>query len=178
MILTTMLTCAALLGAEATTRAPKFTAANQLVRPEGYREWVFLSSGFGMTYTDPASHEAPRFTNVYINPEAYREFISTGKFPDGTVMVLEIRRSESKGSINQGGHYQNTLVGIEASVKDSKRFAEKWAYFSFIGDKDEALPQAEAFPKEACWTCHNQHGASDNVFTQFYPALREARGAK
>ena len=175
LLLATLLTCAALLGAEATIRPPRFTEDNQLIRPEGYREWVYLSSGLGMTYGDAAYDEAPNFTNVFINPEAYREFVSTGKFPDGTVMVLEIRRSESTGSINKGGHYQNRLVGIEASVKDAKRFPEKWAYFSFIGDGREPLPKAKPFPKEACWTCHNQHGEADNVFLQFYPALREAR---
>ena len=164
-----------MMGEEATTHSPKFTQDNQLVRPEGYREWVYLSSGLGMSYGDATYDEMPNFTNVFINPEAYREFVATGKFPDGTVMVLEIRRSESKGSINKGGQYQNRLVGIEASVKDGKRFPEKWAYFSFIGDGREPLPQAKPFPKEACWSCHNQHAAVDNVFTQFYPALREAR---
>jgi hypothetical protein len=175
LLLATFLAGAVLLGAEATTNAPQFTKDNQLIRPEGYREWVFLSSGLGMSYGDTAYDETRNFTNVFIKPEAYREFVATGKFPDGTVMVLEVRKSESKGSINKGGHYQNRLVGIEASVKDERRFPEKWAYFSFIGDGREPLPQAKPFPKEACWTCHNQHAVVDNVFTQFYPALREAR---
>lgn len=176
LLLATLLMGAVLLGAEANTSAPQFTTDNQLIRPEGYREWVFLSSGLGMSYDQDGYDKNPQFTNVFIRPEAYREYVATGKFPDGTVFVLEIRKSESKGSINKGGQFQNQLVGIEASVKDEKRFPEKWAYFGFIGKGGEALPQAKPFPKEACWTCHNQHGAVDNVFTQFYPALREARG--
>jgi hypothetical protein len=31
---------------------------------------------------------------------------------------------------------------------------------------------AEPFPKAACYDCHAEHGATDHVFTQFYPLLR------
>jgi cytochrome P460 len=34
-------------------------------------------------------------------------------------------------------------------------------------------PSARAFPATACFACHNEHAARDNVFTQFYPLLRE-----
>jgi hypothetical protein len=33
-------------------------------------------------------------------------------------------------------------------------------------------PAAAAFPKETCFNCHAEHGATDNVFTQFYPILQ------
>ena len=35
------------------------------------------------------------------------------------------------------------------------------------------LKAAKAFPKEACWNCHNEHAKTDNVFVQFYPTLRD-----
>ena len=175
LILILFLLCEMVWASDAVAPAPQFTEGNQLLRPEGYREWVYLSSGLGMSYGKAGYDEHPDFTNVFINPTAYREFVRTGKFPDGTIFVLEIRSSESKGSINQGGQYQGRLVGIEASVKDAKRFPEKWAYFGFIGSDGEALPQAKAFPKDACWKCHSEHATNDNIFLQFYPALREAR---
>ncbi len=178
LLLATVLANAALLATDAPAPAPRFAEGNQLLRPEGYREWVYLSSGLGMSYNKGGYDEHPDFTNVFIKPDSYREFVKTGGFPDGTVFVLEIRKSESQGSINKGGQYQNRLVGIEASVKDEKRFPEKWAYFSFIGEKGEPLTQAKAFPKDACWKCHNEHAATDNVFLQFYPALREAATVK
>jgi hypothetical protein len=173
----TFLASSALLASEARAPAPQFAEGNQLLRPEGYREWVFLGSGWGMSYNEKAYDEAPDFTNVFIKPEAYRAFIQSGEFPDGTVLVLEIRKAGSLESINKHGQFQDRLVGIEASVKDEKRFPEKWAYFSFIGKDGEALPQAKPFPKDACWKCHNEHAVADNVFLQFYPALREARAS-
>ncbi len=127
-----------------------------------------------MSYTEGAAEKDPKFTNIYIQPESYRQFATTGKFPDKTVLVMEVRSPGSRASINKQGKFADHFIGIEAAVKDETRFAEKWAYFNFIGPRGEALPQARPFPKQACWKCHHEHGAVDNVFVQFYPVLREA----
>ena len=59
---------------------------------------------------------------------------------------------------------------IWAAVKDGERFPDGWAYFSF---GDGSRPAATAFPRTQCFDCHRQHAASDNVFVQFYPVLRD-----
>jgi hypothetical protein len=41
---------------------PQYAGDNKLLRPADYREWIFLSSGFGMSYCAQAGHEM--FTNV------------------------------------------------------------------------------------------------------------------
>ena len=75
------------------------------------------------------------FDNTFVNPESYREFLRTGTWPDKTQIVLELRGSTSKGSINQHGHYQKGDVqGIEVHVKDAARFKGGWAFFGFDGD--------------------------------------------
>ncbi len=155
---------------------PRYTSQNELARPEGYREWVFVGSGLGMGYTEEeVGYNVPHFTNIYLQPEAYRQFAATGSFPDKTVLVMEVVSAGSKSSINQRGQFEDRFLGIQAAVKDEQRFKEKWAYFTFIGPGGEALAMAKPFPKEACWTCHHEHGAVDNVFVQFYPVLRAAR---
>src|ERR1700683_2829827 len=101
---------------------PRYAADGQLTLPSDYREWVFLSSGLGMTYEPPAAQSGqrpPSFTNVFVNPTAYRSFIANGKWPDKTMLILEIRASAGKGSINQGGSYQSGLVAIEGGGKCS-----------------------------------------------------------
>ncbi len=152
---------------------PRFTAKNELLRPEDYREWIFLSSSLGMTYDEdrgPSQH--PNFHNVFINPPAYRAFRETGRFPENTILVLEILSSASGASINRQGHTQGEFRSMEAAVKNSARFPEGWAYFSFRGSDGKLKDQAAAFPKKDCWACHTEHAQTDNVFTQFYPTLR------
>ncbi len=139
----------------------------KLVRPDGYREWVYLSSGLGMNY-NPTPRSPELFTNVFVPQWAYHEFLATGKWPDKTIFILEERTSESKGSINKSGHFQSNLAGLAAQVKDENRFPEKWAYFSFKGDS----MTAEVLPKAQCWQCHNDNAAVDHTFVQFYPTLK------
>src|SRR5436190_5589071 len=72
-----------------------YTAAGQVQEPASYRDWVFLSSGLGMTYgpAAPAAGRPPLFDNVFVNPQSYRAFTSTGRWPDGTMFILELRRA-------------------------------------------------------------------------------------
>jgi hypothetical protein len=161
------------VSAQTPSDGPTFTSSNELQRPENFREWMFVTSGIGMTYNTPTTtNPTPNFTNVYVNPSSYRHFMQTGQWPDKTIFVLEIRASASEGSINKGGNYQTSLVALEASVKDESRFPNgKWAYFAFgrgtnLASKTEALP-----PTATCYACHSSNGAVDNTFVQFYPTL-------
>jgi len=153
---------------------PRFTSAGELIRPVDFREWVFVTSGLGMTYNTPATaNPSPSFTNVYVNPSSHRAFLKTGQWPDQTIFVLEVRASASEGSINKGGSYQTGLVAIEAEVKDERRFPGKWAFFAF-GRTAEMKDRAEVLPATAsCYACHSANGAVDNTFVQFYPTLME-----
>jgi hypothetical protein len=152
---------------------PRFTTGNRLLRPDNYREWVWLSSGLGMSYTPHANQTVekdPPFDNVFVTRAAYRSFLEKGQWPDKTMFVLEIRTSASKSSINQSGHFQAGLTAMEAEVKDESRFPGKWAFFDFSGSAKSAAP----IPRSAaCYSCHVQNGAVDNTFVQFYPTLLE-----
>jgi len=154
--------------------APEYTADGQLKLPSDYREWVFLSSGLGMTYQQ-GMERSPSFTNVFVNPAAHRSFVSNGKWPDKTMLVLEVRASSSKGSINKGGSYQSGVVAIEGEVKDSSKFpGSGWAFFGF-----GQSTTGKMFPRsEDCYACHAEHGAVDNTFVQFYPTLRHIAETK
>jgi len=155
-----------------TAVAQQYTREGELVLPPDYREWIFLSSGIGMTYSGNASQN-PAFENVFVNPEAYRQFLKTGTWPDHTVMLLEIRLSESHVSINKDGRVQTTVRAIEAHVKDSARGG--WAFYGFQNGADKG----KLFPKTAdCYSCHQQNGATDSTFVQFYPTLIETSKSK
>src|SRR5262249_6706273 len=147
---------------------PQFAADGKLVRPEGYRKWAYLSSGYGMSYSQTASDHL-MFTNVFVTPSSYDYFVQHGTWPDKTMFVLEEYGSASKGSINQHGNYQNEFMGLDVEVKDEKRFADKWAYFAF--NTTQGLSEVTTPSKNDCWNCHDQHAAVEHSFVQFYPEL-------
>ncbi len=150
-------------------------ADGRLKFPADYREWVFLSSGVGMTYGpigDAAHTGPPMFDNVFVNPASYRGFLKTGHWPDKTVFVLEVRGSESHGSINKDGHFQTGIMGIEVEVKDRSAKTGEWTFYGFGNPKNTATAVAEPIGRDAgCYSCHGRNAAVENTFVQFYPVL-------
>jgi hypothetical protein len=162
--------------AQAPADRPVFTADGKLQRPDNYREWIYLTSGLGMTYgpTQPTSGQPRFFDNVFVTRDAYRGFMQTGKWPEGTMLVLEIRRSAQNASIDNGGQTQAARVTIEVEVKDSARFPDTgWGFFDFSGTPDLATTAARLPLTASCYACHKNNTAVENTFVQFYPTLME-----
>jgi hypothetical protein len=78
-----VLACALPVTGQAPATGPMFSVSGQLTRPADYREWVFLSSGLGMTYgpAQPASDRPPLFDNVFVTRDADRAFMTSGVRP-------------------------------------------------------------------------------------------------
>jgi len=167
-----------LLGGGAKVAAPveepalSYTATGEMKYPEHYREWVYVTSGLGMSYQPKASAGSmgPMFDNVFVNPAAYKAFVATGTWPDKTALVLELRASETKVSIDQHGSSQGAVMGVEVHVKDAT-LPGGWGFFEF--DPDKPAPAKIVERPASCYTCHEAHGAVDTSFVQFYPTLRE-----
>ena len=141
--------------------------------PENYRQWVYLTTGFDMSYNPAMSMDHHMFDNVFVNPEAYKAFVETGTWPDKTVLVLEIRNSATKLSINKDGRVQTDGGVGEIHVKDSSRGG--WAFYGFA----KGTTEGTLIPKtENCYSCHDQNGAVDSTFVQFYPTLIDTAKSK
>src|SRR5215471_4131022 len=156
---------------------PVYTSDGKLVFPTNYREWIYLTTGMDMDYNPNLNMMGhSMFDNVFVNPEAYKAFAATGTWPDKTMMVLEGRMAATKGSINKSGKYQtNDIMARSIHIKDESRFPGKWAFFGY----DDDLKPAKQIPTTAvCYSCHEQHGAVDTTFVQFYPTLLEIAKAK
>ncbi len=170
VILIGLLFAATVLG-----QAARFADRNELLLPEGYREWPLVGASLGMSYNEAAAAAPakPEFHHVYLDPASYAEHRKSGTFPDGAVLVMEVYSAGDRASINRQGRFADRFLRVEAAVKSLSRFSEGWAYFDFGGPEPRA--QAKAFAKDRCWSCHNEHAATDNVFTQFYGPLRAGR---
>ena len=170
----------------AATTAPKaafeYAQDGQLKFPADYRQWVFLSSGVGMTYGPIGATGRmgpPMFDNVFVNPESYSAFLKTGHWPDKTMFILEVRTSESHASINKDGNFQTDIMGIEAEVKDSSAKTGEWTFYGFGNPKNLAAAVAKPIARDAsCYSCHGTNTAVENTFVQFYPVLYDVAKQK
>ena len=130
------LAVAAALGAEPGPGKPaaSFEGADTMLRPAGYREWVFVGSGLGMTYgPNPRPADAlAMFDNVYVPRRFYRAFLETGRWPEGTILAMEVRSSAAHELLANRGVVQGDATAMEALVKDSQRFSDTgWGFFVF-----------------------------------------------
>lgn len=162
----------ALAAQQPVTDGAKYASSGELLRPTDYRDWAFVTSGLGMTYGPAGQDGHVMFDNVFVNRESYRQFMASGKWPEKTMFVLELRGAEEHVSINNGGQTQGGLMAIEASVKDSARFPDTtWAYFDMgAGSRPSAAPLPAS---AACYACHKSKTAVEWTFVQFYPTLFE-----
>jgi len=148
---------------------PAYDSAGRLEPPMKYREWMYLTSGIDMSYNPKADMAGmSMFDNVFVNPAAYRAFKETGTWPDKTVMVLENRGAQGRGSINLRGHFQGgEIMGFEVHVRDEAKTPGGWAFYEFDGPK----PAEQVPVTAACYLCHEEHAAVATTFVQFYPTL-------
>src|SRR5699024_3495874 len=62
-----------------------FNDNDELIQPEGYRQWVHVGTQVTPNDMNNGKAEVPEFHNVYIDPESFTYWKKTGKFRDGTM---------------------------------------------------------------------------------------------
>ena len=69
------------------TVGARFTAEGQLIRPEGWRKWVYIGTPLTPHDMNEGAAAFPEFHNVYIDPDSFGVYENTGEFPDGTMIA-------------------------------------------------------------------------------------------
>ena len=159
-----------------TPTGPDYDSDGKLKFPIGFEKWIFVGSNLGMEYKQPPHRGVESFHNVYINPEAYQHFLANKKFPDKTVLVMDIYQPETRDPILLKGKYNGQRRGVEAAVKNATRpggVPEDWAYYDFTLDPAGRVPNPAEASGPVCYNCHKSNALTDNVWVQFYPALRD-----
>jgi hypothetical protein len=135
--------------------------------------WAHLGSwgSADLNSADPGQHD------VYTQPESLEAYRKTGKFPDGAVLVKEIRKIESAHMTTGPVTWAGDEVLWFVMIKDAKgRFPEHdnwgegwgWALFN-VG---ETAKNASTNFRANCLGCHIPARATDWIYVQGYPQLR------
>jgi len=186
MAMMTLLTgmALALLGARQGRLAPSYDANGNLQQPDDYawREWIHIGTPLTPNSLNPPQAPFPEFHNVYIRPADFQHYAETGTFRDGTMLIKELVSVGSTKALSGNGFFEGEFIGLEATIKDSKRFPEEpgnWAYFTFSHEKPPYPKSAMRQPTGTCNACHQQGTqqgiAEDWVFVSYYPVLRAAK---
>lgn len=153
--------------------SPYVDAQGAISLPRDYRaSWVHLGS-----WVVP-DDQAPGygFHDVYAQQSTIRAYKETGQFPDGAVLVKEIREIES-GQLTTGqASWAGEIKVWFVMVKDAKNrfpdhpgWGQGWGWALFEA-KDPAKNTVTNYRAD-CLGCHAPVKDSDWVFTDGYPTL-------
>jgi hypothetical protein len=151
---------------------PQSASDGKLAIPPGIAAWPLAGASYALSYEGDG---ATTINTVRIDPAGYSAYLKTGRFALGTILALEVRASRQEVAPAKGGHVQGAVVGRSLHVKDEKAGPGTWTFYSFTPDGKSGIALART---AACYSCHRQEAEQDTVFTQFYPALLEARKAR
>ena len=168
----------------AQTQSPSvaYTSDGKLKLPTGYRKWVFVGAPLTPNALNGGHANFPEFHHVYVEERNLDAYLKTGSFPEGTIFIKELTRvlnptfpDGSRTEPSGRGFFNGEFNGIDATVKDSKRYSKTngWGFFTF-GHHPLPYEQtaAEASVSE-CAGCHIANVAkTDMTWVQFYPMLR------
>ena len=165
--------------AESTSKyVARFTSSGELIRPEGWREWIYIGTPLTPNSLNPPQAPFPEFHSVYIDPESWEHYKRTGEFREGTMIAKELVSIGSTEAVSGKGFFMGQLIGFEIAYKSAERYPDEtghWAYFTFGHMPEPYNSTAAKQPVDACAGCHVASAAQDNVFTQYYPVIRAAK---
>jgi hypothetical protein len=130
--------------------------------PEGFRAWTRVTTVL-VGPTSPFFQASGGIHHVYANGKAVEGY-AAGKFPDGSILVFDLRNANEKDGVTSEGARQR----IDVMLKDSRRFLATggWGFERFMGDSQTDRPLTEEH-RQVCFKCHEQRKDHDFVFSQY-----------
>lgn len=146
-----------------------------LTLPESqeFRQWPFAGSAVIPDGLNNGKAIFPGIHHVYIDPDSWRHRQEKGTFPDGTIIVMEVLHMEQRESESGFGYFTTGGQDILVSIKDRRVFpGQGWGYYAFMDKELKSGKRTASQADNRCGSCHSAAAEDDQVFTQYYPALR------
>jgi len=144
--------------------------------PAGYKQnWTHLGSWAVSKKAGESTHE---MHDVYTQPETVATFNKTGEFPDGTVLVKEVRHTKTD-DLTTGHASWSTDVKIwfvmikdqKGRFEDSDHWGDGWGWALF--EAKDPTKNVSAGYDTSCLSCHAPVEDTDWVYTYGYPSLKQ-----
>jgi hypothetical protein len=131
--------------------------------PDNFRLWVHVGTGVILPGSDPSLESEEGMHHVFANQKAVDGYAS-GEFPDGSVIVYELRQAQQKDGVIFEGERRR----VDVMMKDSDLYKETggWHFERFWGG-DQAQ-NAIHDSGSSCFGCHSNAKAHGFVFSQLH----------
>lgn len=163
--------------------SPYADAKGGMRLPAGLRSaWVHLGTWLMTAPLPPGTAGEktapdPGFHNVYTQAAALKAYKKNGQWPDGAVIIMEIRKIEWDDEPT--GHVMAEGAPVEwfMMIKDENgrfpgnpNWGSGWGWALFTPGQPKT--NASSGYKQDCLGCHEAAGGTDLIFLKGYPVLR------
>jgi hypothetical protein len=150
-------------------------AKGNLRVPENYRT-LYQTLGTWAIAADSGGRGSKEMHVVYASPGTINAYRSSGRFPDGAVLVKEVFGTSTIPMTTGTVSHAVMLKGWFVLVKDGKNshpgnplWGDGWAWSWF--DADKPLKTTSTDYKKDCLGCHVPAKSTDWIYVSGYPAL-------
>ncbi len=157
--------------------SPYVDGKGNISMPRDYRSWQFLGT-WGVAADENNQVGSKGFHNVYTQPETASAFRTTGKFPDGAVLVKELLKAKTNsmttGEISYATETEGWFIMIkdaEGRFKDNKLWGDGWGWALFKVDNPANTVTKDY--RADCLACHQPAKKDDWVYLRGYPVLKK-----
>ncbi len=159
---------------KAKTFSPYVDDQGRISLPEDYRaRWAYLGA-----WAVPMEKAPGRgFHDVFTQPESVESYKKAGQFPDGAVLIKEIRKINAEEMTTGKAYWAGDIVSWFVMIKDQKgrfknnpNWGDGWGWALFQA-KDPQKNVSTDFRKD-CIGCHVPAKKTDWVYIQGYPTLK------
>ncbi|MGC4048393.1 MAG: cytochrome P460 family protein [Paludibaculum sp.] len=146
--------------------------AGNIRKPNNYREQYQMIGAY--TVLDPKGNE---MHDTYASPGAAEYYRRNHKFPDGAVLVKEVRATDHTTMTTGDAHWATDTKVWFVLIKDSKErykdnpiWGDGWGWALFKSDSPDK--QVATAYKTDCLICHVPAKEDDWIYVKGYPLLR------
>lgn len=129
--------------------------------PDGFRRWVHVGTGVILPSDNAMLKSEEGMHHVFANAKAADAY-ATGDFPDGSVLVYELREAQQKN----GMIFEGERRRVDVMIKDSTAYKNTggWRFERFMGDQqtENAIHDSGS----SCFQCHSKADKHGFVFSQ------------
>src|SRR3954469_5874834 len=136
------------------------SAAEPVQYPSNFRRWVHVGTGV-IQSGGPYPQSEQGMHHIFANPKAVDGYAS-GVFPDGSVIVFELREAQQKNGVLFEGERRR----VDVMIRDSARYEKTggWRFERFMGDQQ--TQDAVADSGASCFQCHTSAATHGFVFSR------------
>jgi hypothetical protein len=156
--------------------SPYVDKHGNISRPTNYkRDWAHLGS---WAVAKKKGSDVSEMHDVYTPRETIAAFNKTGKFPDGAVLVKEVRKTKTDRLTTGHAAWSSDIKIWFVMIKDQKgrfkdndHWGEGWGWALF--EAKDPTKNVSVDYETSCISCHTPVEENDWVYLYGYPDLKE-----